>query len=204
MTTTPRERILYATTHEAAGLHDGRITLLVRPVRLPPCEFPYRYYGMLKDEHLFGEEDYPEEGTFPVRCPFGAPGDVLAVKEKHAFRLDFDPASDREKALHYLLLESQHGPSLEGEWHSYAWRPANRMPRWAIRTRVPILAVRVKRASEITEEEALKAGYTKAIYRDGRGVEPARYDMGCCYEKRHGEGSWGRDFVWLVTVGAKQ
>lgn len=76
---------------------------------------------------------YPGNQGFP--SPFGAPGDLLWVKEAFARRRDVNARSEPEKAARYCLYRADgDDPRDPNHWHDYAgWGHASRMPLWASR-----------------------------------------------------------------------
>ena len=74
-------------------------------------------------------------------CPYGAPGDVLWVRETWA-PSDLAP-----------VLYRADGPVRNGRW-----RPSIHMPRWASRLSLRIKSVRVERLQDITEADAIAEG----------------------------------------------
>lgn len=105
-------------------------------------------------------EDGHGVAGFPLpRCPYGAPGDRLWVREAWARRLDED----------HLRADQ-----LEGQWAWY-WadpqtcntgcagaagkrRPSIFMPRWASRVTLEVTGVRVERLQDITADDVTAEG----------------------------------------------
>ena len=93
------------------------------------------------------------------------PGDVLACREEWCPLRASDYAAaprsvplpqDREKVV--ISYRSDHfDPS--GDAGPLEWRLASTLPDWAIRRRVTVRQVEVRRVSTITEEEAMAAGF---------------------------------------------
>jgi len=80
------------------------------------------------------------------RCPYGAPGDFLWVKETFAK----PPHEDR---IIYRATAASYEDATE-----YKWRPSIFMPRTASRIDLEIVNVLVERLQEISEEDAIKEG----------------------------------------------
>jgi len=128
----------------------------------------------------------------PVRCPYGAPGDRLWVKETHALMSDYGehiekiaevrkygggaPVDRRDlrwhgtnAIVHYRehprsFKELEAAPYFE-TWSSHGpprWRPSIFMPRWASRITLEVTGVRVERLHAITEEDARAEGVQPA------------------------------------------
>jgi hypothetical protein len=95
-------------------------------------------------------------GEQRLKCPYGAVGDLLWVRETFAARQDVDPVEEPDKARHYALYRAD-GTSLdEPHWHSHPsrWTPLIHMPRWASRITLRITGVRVERLQGISEDDA--------------------------------------------------
>ena len=122
----------------------GRKSQTRRVVKLPPCEYEYQFYGIGSGEFLFGEADYPEEGVFPVRCPYGQDGGKLWVRETWAKydRMFYAATSDR--------------PVFNGM--PMAWTSSMLVPRWASRITLEDIKIRVERVQDIGEEDAIAEG----------------------------------------------
>ena len=124
---------------------------------------------------------------YPVKCPFGAPGGTLWVRETHYrwtgcgeppehFQRDRCYADDPE------LSAMQRGASL-------VTVPSIHMPRWASRITLVVRSVRVERVQDITPMDCKAEGTT------GREAFGALWDS--IYAKR-GLG-WDVDpWVWVV------
>lgn len=210
-------RSILSAPHEAKSLHEGRATAIVRRMEPQPHPSPmYAYAAAFYRDREYSREPGATFAGHPIdddlwwfadasgprskhRCPHGRVGDVLLFCEIHAFRTDFIPSSDIGKALHYMHLKSQYEGSLDDEWHHYGkWRPASRMPTWAVQLRYAIASIDAIRVAEMTEEQAKACGrrgeegpdcYSTAIYQ-------FRHE----YESLHGDGSWLRDHVWLIGL----
>jgi hypothetical protein len=92
-----------------------------------------------QSDQLFGES-----ATRWARCPYGAPGSRLWVRERWAC---LDPASRTP-----VIYATDRGPK------DYRWRPSIHMPRWASRITLEVTNVRVERLQSITEEDARAEG----------------------------------------------
>ena len=138
---------------------DGRKTQTRRVVKLPPCTFPYRFYGWLGEAARFGEEDYPEDGTFSVKCPYGVPGSLLYVREMFYcddYRYPDGPQEELLKEMYYRADGEAHVQFEDTE--GFRWRPSIHMPKWASRLWLRIVSVRVERVADISEADATAEG----------------------------------------------
>ncbi len=120
------------------------------------------------------DDDYTGTG---VRCPFGAIGDTLWVRESWQH---YDWTEEGEPYVRYAADNSVRfcegageGETLVDVWaelsepSNYAidnraadrkWRPSIFMPRWASRITLEITDVRVERLQEISEADAIAEG----------------------------------------------
>ena len=93
---------------------------------------------------------------YPVRCPFGQPGDTLWVRETFAWSGDSSiPTSER-------IAKDTPWYRADGKYDSPAtkWRSAIHMPRWASRITLLVKVVRVERLQEISGKDILAEGVT--------------------------------------------
>lgn len=124
-----------------------------------------------------------------TNCPYGAPGDLLWVRETWQYA---DWTEDGEPFIRYradderrLITTSpeEWGEKLSDIWANLSepenylidgraadrrWRPSIHMPRWASRLTLRITDVRVQRLQEISEEDAIAEGVEGAFVEDGR------------------------------------
>jgi len=105
------------------------------------------------------------------RCPYGAPGDLLWVRETWAHWMtitDDVKAGDMpiEDALESVLYKADF---TDEDWvglhEDYEWtfKPSIFMPRWASRITLEVVSVRVERVQDISEADA---------YAEGIGLDP--------------------------------
>lgn len=111
-----------------------------------------------------------------VRCPYGAPGDRLWVRETWCL-LDHDHWEDkslprdwlssrythpRRNACAYRSHTDSDGERIRLEYvrvgRDYRWRPSIHMPRWASRLLLEVTAVRVERLKDISVADAEAEG----------------------------------------------
>ncbi len=129
--------------------------------------------------------DYPEEGSVPIRCRYGAPGDGLWVREAFSF--------SREHSLDIPWYWADGNPE-HGDWTRP--KPSIHMPRWASRISLEVTAVRCERLQEISHDDACAEGIPSE--RGGKFACIARYRA--LWESINGEGSWDLNpWVWVVA-----
>lgn len=104
-------------------------------------------------------------------CPYGAPGDLLWVREMWR-AVELDNGNDG-----ILYRADNHFKSIENSqaaadlWcdayadrkHGNKWRPSIFMPRWASRIALAVTDVQVERLQEISEEDAIAEGLQKEV-----------------------------------------
>ena len=123
-----------------------------------------------------------------IRCPYGAPGDRLWVKETHGF-----VTSDRDGPVHDSLVFRADG----NEGWSGKWRPSIHMPRWASRITLEITGVRVERLQDISEDDAKAEGAPSSIHLPGGRF--ANENFAHLWWSINGDGSWDANpWVWVV------
>lgn len=212
----------------ARAILEGRKTQTRRVVRPQPLHGVGRY----TEDGTPGEVDWvilDEDGDptdSALRCPYGAPGDALWVRETWAplgdiltevigrprvFRADADLVRDDSgDRVGWWLGET----FLEGSERPFRWRPSLHMPRWASRITLDVVSVRVERLQEITGPGILAEGAVARPHDDPLlGRCPVSAFDGCAYPdlmslwragwdsingKRPGC-SWADDpWVWVV------
>jgi hypothetical protein len=164
----------------------------------------------------------PADGG-PSRCPYGAPGDRLWVREAWMPDPPIDdtwastqwagcregkiagvPERFRHPRFCNYAADWLHGPVL--------WTPSIHMPRWASRIALEVTNVRVERLQDISEADAIAEGVdrfpgcrqdddTAAFNRigpvDNDSFPIARY--AALWESINGPGSWeANPWVWVV------
>jgi hypothetical protein len=101
--------------------------------------------------------DRPSKAMWTPKCPYGAPGDILWVKEPWKTRGDLDSivASkiDSDNIIEYLAS----GPSFD-EGLSGKNRSAYHMPKWASRLFLEITGLKVQKLNEMTLDEEIFEG----------------------------------------------
>lgn len=126
----------------------------------------------------------------PLKCPYGAPGDQLWVRETWA-PLPGGPCT-KENGVVYRA--DQHPDN-------WLWKSSIHMPRWASRITLEIEAVRVERLNDISEEDAKAEGVADRTVDLSRGVTTRPYQMAysLLWESIHGTSSWDANpWVWVI------
>lgn len=187
-----KERPILFNAEMVRAVLDGRKTQTRRVVKFPVkrWQFMEDYHGEDLDGWLADTPDAAEwcgwgwcegrqvQNTPHLRCPYGARGDKLWVRE--TWRIDMaggstiDGASDFSYDVSYRAggddLELRHAGSLDDDPYiktadsgpEHGWRPSIFMPRWASRITLEVAGVRVERVQEITHDDALAEGISTA------------------------------------------
>ena len=152
----------------------------------------------------------------PARCPHGAPGDRLWVRE--AWRADSDhddkPPRDIAEGAHVWYEADSGLPAIRGLSRQGRLRPGMFMPRWASRISLQITDVRVERLQDISAADCWAEGIPgqppPGVYIESLG-EIARWSDGvvrehpqpayrALWEYLNGPGSWeANPWVWAVS-----
>lgn len=104
-------------------------------------------------EWCFGCSKVP--ASFLTRCPCGAPGDKLWVRE--TWRTINDPATCIGDAL-AIDYRADGIQRIGDKIGTLKWKPSIFMPRWASRITLQVTGVRVERLQEITAQDAISEG----------------------------------------------
>jgi hypothetical protein len=156
----------------------------------------------IADAHSFG--------TKAACCPY-AEGQKLWVRETcraeelpngpDGVRYEADGAfvaieNTREAAEHWIDLNAYRG--LVG-----AQVPSIHMPRWASRTTLEVIGVRLERLQDISETDAIAEGVHAGSweYDNGEGTETARESYQCLWNSLNAARGYGWDanpWVWVV------
>ena len=157
---------------------------------------------------ILDEDGDPTDSA--LRCPYGAPGDALWVRETWAplgdiltevigrprvFRADADLVRDDSgDRVGWWLGET----FLEGSERPFRWRPSLHMPRWASRITLDVVSVRVERLQAISEADAEAEGVSADLESRTLARDAFRELWDSINGKRPGC-SWDDDpWVWVV------
>ncbi|ELZ8934900.1 hypothetical protein U1D46_003924 [Cronobacter dublinensis] len=231
------ERPLIVNAEMVRAILDGRKTQTRRIIQSPARNMQatgkkvidYRepgdkWYG----EYIFSMRnqsgtwcDYTKE-QFLAKCPFGAVGDRLWVRETWsdvnsegcpavAYRAD----SDTRLLAEIETFRDEDGvlntadPRLDKYWFAAwsgdlfsgtegSWRPSIHMPRWASRITLEITGVRAERLRDLSEEDARAEGITPPA----GGVLPGwkyRINFRDLWISIYGADNWeANPWVWVV------
>lgn len=136
------------------------------------------------------------------RCPFGAVGDRLWVRETWQVTDWIHPSNDE---WGYIYRASENGKEWEENMVDWKWKPSIYMPREASRILLEITGVRVERLQDITDEDAIAEGVEEKEgwfldYANGGYHASPYYSYSTLWEEINGKGSWAQNpFVWAIT-----
>lgn len=134
---------------------EGRKTQTRRPINPQPSDnIENVKYDDVADLWLGSNKEDNALGycfSWTARSPLGRSGDRLWVRETWA-QVDKSIAPP----------DMQTGLLYQASWRygdcKPSWKPSIHMPRWACRLVLPLVSVRVERAQDITEEDAIAEG----------------------------------------------
>lgn len=193
-----KERPILFSGPMVRAILEGRKTQTRRLVKPQPSyviDFQCRtYQPALVDRH---GEMYPGPEVFGFyneehgwKCPYGAPGDRLWVRETWApmlgggivYAADYSPERLKEK-----------------DGHGF-WKPSIFCRREASRLTLEIVSVRVERLQDITEADAIAEGCSDSMMVDGVPMWCSAVEKyGELWDTINGPGSWAANpWVWVV------
>jgi len=218
-----RERPILLNAEMVRAVLDGRKTQTRRIIQSPAKNMQangqkvidYRepgdkWYG----DHVFSMRnqsgtwcDYTKE-QFLAKCPFGAVGDRLWVRESfyehgHWQGGGYDPedsyfVSDKQVLYPADGIQRPSERKRDDFWRS---RPSIHMPRWASRITLEITGVRVERLQDITNQDAMAEGIGHLYAYDESQPTPkdATRRFAELWQSIYGEESWqANPWVWVI------
>lgn len=112
----------------------------------------------MSDRWCWWTADDRPDPTTEIRCPYGAPGDRLWVRETWC------PIDDDGRYIERIPDEPHHAryradlTSKDLAFAAGPWRPSIHMPRWASRITLEVTEVRVPHLQDINEDDARAEG----------------------------------------------
>lgn len=156
--------------------------------------------------------DWLDAGLLPVfvsdpdnhLCPYGAPGDLLIVREQFSGPHYCSGEPPRDWGHDSEIWYWADGDPEDGEWSKP--KPSIHMPRWASRLTLEVTEVRVERLQDISEADAKAEGCERAITLgeliDHQCTTGATYRLGysALWDQINGDGAWeANPWVWAVS-----
>lgn len=161
----------------------------------------------IQDGQWFWElqTDVDDSKHFPLKCPYGQPGDILWVREtwahnpwsylggcKYVYRSDYESFPKCEIGTTYPAIDK--------------WRPSIFMPKEACRLFLEVTDVRAERLQDISEKDAIAEGIEKnknEVYKDylsGEFYRHSKQSFLTLWTSINGKGSWeSNPFVWVIA-----
>jgi hypothetical protein len=159
--------------------------------------------------HLDVQTDVDDHSRRVIRCPYGARGDRLWVREtwrvhevfSDVVRIVYGASQNRS----WTEAHEDYPAHLRGKLQpSVGFKPSIHMPRWASRLTLEITDVRVERLQEISVADC----YAEGCYRPEGPIlgsevtrrDNARGEYRRLWESINGAGSWAANpWVWAIT-----
>jgi hypothetical protein len=152
------ERPILFTGPMVRAILAGQKTQTRRPVKWTPIRgFDLGFSGLTAGHYNTANPASPwvlysrrgdgvwEQRTEPLRCPYGAPGDRLWVREAFRYEDEF-----RQR----VAYRAGQDPATDG----HRWKPGIHLPRCHSRLLLEVTDVRVERLHTITEDDARAEG----------------------------------------------
>jgi hypothetical protein len=170
-----------------------------------------RHGDMQPGKEIFGA--HWDDGEYGLRCPYGAPGNTLWVREslyiwgrwhKDGLRKNglpswrFEEVGQRADPDPDLgLIGSAHQRHLLKFW----LRPSIHMPRWASRITLRITYIRVERLQDIYEDDARAEGVFELNEPvETYGPRAGRVAFKMLWNNINGPGAWeANPWVWAIS-----
>ena len=218
------ERPILFSAEMVRAILDGRKTQTRRVMKVQPYPDSIvtveHYNQTVIDRHgdmqpgpeVFGA--HWDDGEYGLRCPYGAPGDFLWVRETWAPLpgcVVLNVAFYRADGEHVVLDDGDGFTAVNKDGSEKSpWRPSIHMPRWASRMTLEVKSVRVERLQDISEDDARAEGATPAtepptaaalMTAVGRGAwfMPHRSAFANLWNTINGPGAWDANpWVWVI------
>lgn len=139
-----------------------------------------------------------------LRCPYGAPGDLLWVREGFAVQPELWADNRGPQPIHYTadLVVGFAGEPDTRQIEDYRSKPSIHMPRWASRITLRITDVRVERLQDISEDDARAEGVLRTDweYDDGECCDTNQEAFSHLWNRINGAGAWeANSWVWVIS-----
>lgn len=194
-----KERPILFSAPMVRAILDGRKTQTRRVMKVQPGDVLWRSNG--RDWLWLDNDDGPLTEPAPcIRCPFGAVGDRLWVRETwrserrndgaRMVRFNADNSVEERPSAHEAPYDTVWRRGLTDRW-----RPSIHMPRWASRITLEVTGVRVERLQDISEDDAKAEGVSGPF--DALFTPKVRFEA--LWESINGLDAWDANpWVWVV------
>jgi hypothetical protein len=191
---------------EVRAILDGRKTQTRRVMKVQPYPDSIvtveHYNQTVIDRHgdmqpgpeIFGA--HWDDGETGIRCPYGAPGDTLWVREAWRAWSQYDdwPPSRLPPGVDVQYIADASAP-----WAS-RYRSPRFMPRWASRLTLEIKSVHVERLQDISEDDARAEGWPGPITETGFPIASPLAWFANVWTSINGAGAWeANPWVWVIS-----
>lgn len=149
------------------------------------------------------------------KCPYGAPGDRLWVREttciapKNFATPDETCVRDYDGALRFVSYKADGHSEDAMRDYKLKWTPSIHVPRWASRITLEVVCVRVERLQSITEADAIAEGVevtpvadlaSRVLMFQNKGIHaPAVVAYADLWCRINGPDAWlSNPWVWVV------
>lgn len=176
-----KEKPIIFSTEMVRAILEGRKTQTRRIIKPQPSEVVKEDFGPVA---IVGSHKGLKEGQ---TCPYGYSGDLLWVREKHAYVPD-----PNNKLLTVYCSDDSYKSSIVTKW-----KPSIHMPKAAARIWLQITDVKVERLQDISEEDAKKEGVRPNF---SMTVDFYTFAFMNLWESIYGDGSWVKNpWLWVLT-----
>jgi hypothetical protein len=151
---------------------------------------------------VWDHQDIVNGGDAGLRCPYGAPGDTLWVREAWASPCSTRELRDGVTACGITYRTGHEEAPGAGPRVDVKWRPSIHMPRWASRITLRITDIRVERLQDISEDDAKAEGVKPLDYAAHHVAAGcgARIAFEQIWTTINGSGAWeANPWVWVVS-----
>lgn len=214
MTTTEqaKERPIIFTGESVPAIMGGRKTMTRRIVKPQPGENSYlAHYSTVSPHWTWADGPW----TYRRRCPYGMAGDRLWVKEAWLY---VGPGSGSELEDQWEWMSDPENQTSRNVWYrathenpkTLKWKSPLFMPRWASRSTLEIVSIKVERVRDTSRKDAEAEGLCSWFNEDtGQrhyGIKhpdvwetDPRQAFARLWNSIHGQGAWERnDWVWVI------
>ncbi len=160
-----------------------------------------RHGDMQPGPEIFGA--HWDDGEYGLRCPYGAPGDMIWVRETWCRTgLSHVPCAHYRADGEHVVLDDGDGftaVNKDGSEKS-PWRPSIHMPRWASRITLRITDVRVERLQDISEDDARAEGWPGPFTETGFPIASPLAWFANVWTNINGPSAWDDNpWVWVIS-----
>ena len=185
-------------SHEATGLLNGTVSLIVREVKPQPKPGDNLIWNDTVDSpnFTFGNIKVGDgQDWYDIKSPLGKAGDQFWCREVWGIGARPDPFTGWKDILEYECDEFWCVIPETADYEKYdtpGWKTPSQMPRWASRISIQNVDVQLKRLGEMSLGDMVALGWIKSIYE----YQPAQLALNyqpTFYDSQNSKGAWERD-----------